>query len=184
MKTRFEWIFRPCRIGACVILLAPAIAGADEGRAGNGNGGPGSSAPGGGANQNSAAAGSSSTNGTSAAGTSVGGTPVGGGSLDDKSRGRDTWSDKADNRDGARCEASQFLCTRSANGRHAGSNGYETADGSLSPVGAPMNLLPVHFHGTFHPVNQGSPIPLLKGGKAIARPVVRDPQVANSEIRA
>jgi len=179
MKTRFEWIFRPCRIGACVILLAPAIAGADEGRAGNGNGGPGSSAPGGGANQNSAAAGSSSTNGSSAGGTSVGG-----GSQGDKSRGRDTWSDKADNRDGARCEASQFLCTRSANGRHAGSNGYETADGSPSPLGAPMNLLPVHFHGTFHPVNQGSPIPLLKGGKAIARPVVRDPQVANSEIRA
>jgi hypothetical protein len=186
MKTRFEWILHPCCIGACVILLAPALAGADEGRSGNGNGGAGgSNASGGGANQNSAAAGPSSTNGSSTNGTSSGGASAGGGSLGDKSRGRDTWSDKADNRDRARCEASQ-LCARSANARHVGgrSNGYETADGSPSPVGEPMNLLPVRFHGTFRPVNQTPPIPSLKGGKAVTRPVAPDPQVTNSGIGA
>jgi hypothetical protein len=182
MKVRREWIFRPCRVGACVLILAPVIASADQGgRSGNGGYGSGSYGSGSGATAGvSAASGASSASSPSSASGASSASSTGM-SHDSMSRGD---ARGAESEDSSRCGASQ-TCSKIIGVGDAGANLQVrgAAEGSPAIVGPPLGIETLHQHllQKRHSlgariVDERARMALPKVNKAIARQIASDPR--------
>jgi hypothetical protein len=185
MKVRREWIYRPCRVGACVLILAPVIAGADEGgRSGNGSYGSGSYGSASGATAGASATGSASSpsSPSSASGASSASSASATGGVSHDSMSRDD-SRGVKSGDSGRCGAQ--TCSKIIGVGDASANPQVrgAAEGSPATIGPPLDIGTLHQHllQKRHPiaariVDERAPMALPKVNKAIARQIGSDPR--------
>jgi hypothetical protein len=147
MKVRREWIFHPRCVGACVLIFAPVMAGADDGgRSGNGSYGSGSGAT---AGVSAAASASPASSPSSASGASSASSASAAGRM---SRGD---SRGAKGEDSGRCGASQ-TCSKIIGVGDASTNLQvgRAAEGSPASIGPPLGIgtLQQHLLQKRHPL--------------------------------